>query len=531
MKKTTMMTAVLIAAMASGIQAATEKPNIVLIYMDDLGWKDIGCAGSTFYKTPNIDRLAAQGIRFTRSYSAAPLCAPSRGAVLTGKYPARTKYTSISGGGKDDSLWTQSKALGVGNTCIEAKDRHVVPSTETIFAEQLREAGYKTCFLGKWHCGSRPGYAPQDRGYDEVHAFFPNRDGGLYPHYLTQGDIDQMVGLPNAKPGDYLSEIMTDQACDFMAEQAKADKPFLLHLCHYLVHGPMVPKKGLSEQYAERLETVQTDQDNCDYAAMVETMDDSVGQIMERLEKLGLLENTLVIFTADNGGLTWKEVTSNYPLMGGKSFAYEGAYRVPFIANWKGRIEPGQINDTRVIGTDLYPTLLQTANLPPNPKQHVDGLSLMGEFTKGKEGPCLPERPLYFHHPHYTHASSPHSVIIDGGYKLLRYYNDEEGGYALFNLEEDPYEQNDLCDTNPETVQQLAKKLDAFLDGVDAERPIRADSEEGRRTLELHAQGANKGWSKKYKDKKNVINKRTERELAMKERAVQEQKIALGKEK
>ncbi len=419
--------------------AATEKSNIVLIYMDDLGWKDIGCAGSEFYKTPNIDRLSAQGVRFTRAYSAAPLCAPSRGAVLTGKYPARTKYTSISSGGKDDSLYTQSKALGVGNTCLEAKDRHVVPSTETFFAEQLQEAGYATCFLGKWHCGSKPGYAPQDRGYDEVHAFWPNGDGDHYPHYLTQKKIDGMMGLPNAKPGDYLSENMTDQACEFITEQAKAEQPFLLHLCHYLVHGPIIPKEGLTEQYKERLKIISTDQSNCKYASMVESMDDSVGQILGQLEKLGLLENTLVIFTADNGGLTLNEITSNYPLMGGKSFSHEGGYRVPFIASWKGRIPPGQLNDTRIIGMDIYPTLLQAANLPPNPGQHMDGLSLMGEFTQGREGARLPERPLYFHHPHYTHASSPHSVIIDDGFKLeekkgtFRYsYGGKKGDIPLF---------------------------------------------------------------------------------------------------
>lgn len=527
MKKRLFMAIVALLAYGT-VRAAPQKPNIVLIYMDDLGLKDIGCAGSTFYKTPNIDRLAAQGIRFTRAYSAAPLCGPSRGALITGKFPGRTKYTSLISDGKDDSLYTQSKALGVGNTTLEAKHRHVVPSTETTFAERLHTAGYRNCFLGKWHCGAAPGYHPKDRGYDEVHAFWPKGDGGRYPHYLAQTDIDGMMGLPKAKPGDYLSEIMTDQACEFMAEQAKAEKPFLLHLCHYLVHGPIVPKEGLREQYEERLKTIRTDQSNCKYASMVESMDDSVGQIMDQLETLGLLENTLVIFTADNGGLTWHEVTSNYPLMGGKSFSHEGAYRVPFIASWKGRIKPRQLNDTRIVGMDIYPTILQAAGLELDPEQHADGLGLMGEFTNGKDGARLPTRPLYFHHPHYTHASGPHSVIIDGGYKLVRYYNDEEGAYALFNLEQDPYEQTDLCDTNPEAVQQLAKKLDAFLDGVDAERPVLSDSEEGRRTLELHAQGKNKGWSKKYKDHTTIINKKTERDFAMMERAVQEKKIAAG---
>lgn len=513
----------------AGLASASQQPNIVLIYMDDLGWKDIGCAGSEFYKTPHIDRLAAQGIRFTRAYAAAPLCAPSRGAVITGKFPGRTQFTSVCAGGTDDSLYTQSKALGVGNTNLEAKHRRAVPSTETLFAEKLKDAGYQNCFIGKWHCSTMPGYGPKDRGYDEVHALFERGDGGRYPKYLTQKDVDDMTGLPKAKAGDYVSETMTDQACEFIEEQAKAGKPFFVHLCHFLVHNPIVAKEGLPEQYAERHKTIKTDQSHYKYASMVESMDDSVGGIMAQLEKLGLLENTLVIFTADNGGLTLNEITSNYPLMGGKSFSHEGAYRVPFIAQWKGRIKPGQLNDKRIVGTDIYPTILQAAGLPLDPKQHVDGLGLMGEFTGGSVGDLLPERALYFHHPHYTHASGPHSVIIDGDYKLVRYYNDEEGAYALFNLSKDPGEQNDLCDTNPETVERLDEKLQAFLMDAEVELPVPADSIEGRRTLELHAKGANKGWSKMFKDEKKVINKKTERNLAMKERRVQESKIADGR--
>jgi arylsulfatase A-like enzyme len=334
-----------------------------------------------------------------------------------------------------------------------------------------------------------------------------------------------MTGLPNAKPGDYLSEPMSDQACEFIKTQAQAKKPFLLHLCSYLVHGPIIPKEGLREKYEERLKTVKTDQDNCKYAGMVESMDDSVGRIMGQLEKLGLLENTLVIFTADNGGLSWNGVTSNYPLMGGKSHSQEGAFRVPFIASWKGRIPSGQVNATRIVGTDIYPTILEAANLPLDPQQHIDGLSLMGEFTQGEP---LPARPLYFYHPHYTHASGPHATIIDGGYRLVRHYNDETGAFSLFNLEEDPYELNDLSETHPEKVQQLAKKIDGFLAGVGAELPIRSDSEKGRETLALHAEGANKGFSKRYKNHIRVINKETERKLALKERALQEKKLGLG---
>jgi arylsulfatase A-like enzyme len=524
MKKT--LCAVLMVPMllfAAAMPATPKRPNIVLIFMDDLGWRDLSCTGSKFYKTPNIDRLAAQGVRFSRAYSAAPLCAPSRGAVLTGKCPARTKFTSIMAHSDDDSLYTQSKALGVGNQCLEAKHRQAVPSTETLFAERFKEAGYRTCFLGKWHASRAPGYHPKDRGYDEVYAL---RKAGGYPYYITQEQIDSMEGLPGAKPGDYLPELMTQWACDFMARQVEADQPFLLHLCHFLVHGPITAKKDLVPEYTERLKTIQTDQDNVAYATMVQAMDESVGRIMDQLEKLGQLENTLIIFTSDNGGLTLKETTSNYPLMGGKSFSYEGGCRVPFIANWKGHIKPGQINHTCVIGTDIYPSFLEAAGLPLDPEQHADGLSLMGEFTQGEEGALLPPRPLYFHHPHYTHASGPHSIIIDGGWKLVRYYNDAEGGYALFNLEQDPNEQNDLSASKPEILARLSKKLNDYLLQVDAELPVPADSVEGRRTLALHEQKKNKGWSEQYKNHTNAMNKKTERELALEERSVQERKIA-----
>ncbi len=511
------------------VEARTVKqPNIVLIYMDDLGWKDIGCCGSRFYKTPNIDRLARQGMRFTHAYSAAPICSPSRGAVLSGKFPGRTQFTAVmQTDATDDSLYTQSKILGVGNQNLEALHRHVLPRGETLFAERLKAGGYRNCFFGKWHCGHAPGFRPHDRGYDEVHAFFSTCDGARYPHYLMPADIDEMEGLPKAKPGDYLSEAMSVQACDFIEEHMElhADKPFLLHLCHFLVHAPIVPKKGLPEQYAERLKTVKSDQDHCQYASMIESMDDSVGMIMDQLERLGLLENTLVLFSSDNGGLTLHEFTSNYPLMGGKSFAYEGGYRVPLIACWKDRISPGTLNSTRTVGMDLYPTLLEAAGLDLDPKQHVDGLSLLGELTDGREGHLLPVRPLYFHHPHYTHASSPHSIIIDGDYKLIRYYNDEEGGYALFNLIEDPYEQKDLFKEQPETVAVLGRKLRRFLVETGSQMPVPAESAEGRRSLELHARGQTKGWFEKTRNLKKVFNKKTERELALAERALQEGKL------
>lgn len=348
----------------AGAEVSSGPPNIVIIYMDDLGWKDINVTGSAFYQTPNIDRLARNGVLFTQAYSPAPLCAPSRGALITGKFPGRTKFTSISANGVDDSLYAQSKVLGVGNQYLEAPHRRVIPKAETTFAERFKEAGYKTCFMGKWHSGRAPGYHPRDRGYDETYAI---RKGGGYPYYLTQDQIDGLESVPGAEPGDYLPELMTGWATDFMARQVAAERPFLLHVSHFLVHTPITGKKEYEASYSKRLKTIRTDQDHVAYATMVQAMDDSVGQILEKLEALGQLDNTLILFTSDNGGYTGREVTSNYPLMGGKSFSLEGGYRVPFIAQWSGVIPAGQINHTRIIGMDIYPTILEAAGLELDP--------------------------------------------------------------------------------------------------------------------------------------------------------------------
>lgn len=500
--------------------------NIVLIYMDDLGWKDVGFAGSKFYRTPHIDRLAAGGIHFSKAYSPGPLCAPSRGAVLSGKFPGRTQFTSVVSNAPDDALYSQSKALGIGNHCLEAAHRQNLPLSERVFAERFQAAGFRTCFIGKWHCGRKPGYHPQDRGYDEVYAV---RKAGGYPYYLSQEEIDHLEGVPEAEPGDYLPELMTRRACEFIERQSQAGQPFLLHLSHFLVHTPITPYRVYASDYTSRLQEIRTDQDNIAYATMVQAMDDSVGAIMRQLEESGQLEQTLILFTSDNGGYTGRETTSNYPLLGGKSFSLEGGYRVPFVAHWKGTIKPGRVDDIRVIGMDLYPTMLEAAGLPLDPDQHEDGLSLMGLLTGGNGDESLRERPLYFHHPHYTHASSPHSIVIDGDHKLIRYYNDAAGGYVLFNLKEDPAELEDLSDVEPERLRVMANQLKAFLEQAGAELPVPADSVAGQRLIQLHAAGENTGWSERFKDHRQVMNQATERALALREREVYEQKLGIKK--
>lgn len=495
-------------------QDEVKRPNIVLIYMDDLGWKDVGYAGSTYYETPNIDQLASSGMQFTRAYSAAPLCSPSRGAVVTGRTPARNKYTNVFFNGKnstkDDALHDQSKEYGIGNQYLEARHRHALGKENTLFAEKLRDAGYQTAYMGKWHNGGFDGYRAQDRGYNYVAGTTTKKDGGFYDHVLTKESLKILYNMPEAKEGDYLADLLTNHAVDFIDKNK--EKPFMLHLSHYLVHGPIIPKKEWLPKYENKK---SNDQSNPKYATMVEAMDESVGRVMAKLKELNLLENTLVIFTSDNGGLSLNGITSNYPLRGGKSFSYEGGFRVPFIASWKNKIKPNQSNDTRVIGTDIYPTILNAANLPLDYEQHIDGKNLLPMFLNEKP---LENRPLYFHFPHYTHATSPFSSIIDGDFKLIRYYNDAEGKYALFNLTEDISEENDLSAQRPEIVKVLDDKLTVLLEDANAEYPIPVESEKGKAQIEKFYNGEIKSFTTKRISGWRIRNKKSERILADMER-------------
>ena len=499
-------------------QKEETKPNIVLIYMDDLGWKDVGYAGSTYYETPNIDKLAASGMWFTRAHSAAPLCAPSRSAVVTGRSPARNKYTNVlyhnTHGTNDDTLHEQSKEFGIGNQNLEGAHRHAVPKENVLFAEKLVAAGYKTAYLGKWHNGWFDGYKPEDRGYEYVAG---TGNEAFYDHIITEESLKKVYNLPEAKEGDYLADLLTNHAVDFIDKNK--DQPFMLHLSHYLVHGPITPKTEFLPKYENKQ---GNDQDNAGYATMVAAMDESVGRIMTKLQALNLLENTLVIFTSDNGGLTLNGITSNYPLRGGKSFAYEGGTRVPFIASWANKIKPNQSCDSRIIGMDIYPTILAAAGLPLDYQQHIDGKNLLPVLLGEKP---LDNRALYFHFPHYTHATSPFSSIIDNDFKLIRYYNDAEGRYALFNLKEDISEENDLSKTRPDLVKALDDKLTKLLTAADAAYPILAESEIGKEKIARYYKGEILGFSTRNVTNWRVRNKKSERTLADMERICFEKKI------
>ncbi len=457
--------------------ARADSPNILFILIDDMGWKDIGCAGSTYYRTPHIDGLASTGVRFLNAYSAAPVCTPSRGAIFSGKYPARTQLTTVFRGpaGPDDRLHDQSKYQGERDQYFEARHRHVLSKKEVILAQSLADGGYETAFFGKWHIGECPDYYPTDRGFHLAKGYRTKQDGKR-SHWVR--DFENAAHLDDADRDAYFADVLTDECIDFMV--ANRDRPWLAVLSHYLVHSPVQPKPDKLARYQNQ---PTTDQNNPGYAAMVESVDDSVGRLLQALEKLGLEQNTLVLFTSDNGGLTPRN-TSNYPLMGGKSFPFEAGMKVPFIVRWPGKIMPGTSAE-RIIGMDIYPTILTATGLPLRPEQHVDGLDLMPLLTQKA---TLRQRPIVFHFPHYTHATGPFSAVIEDHWKLIRFYNDEQGATLLYNLAVDPEEQHNLADTQTALRDRLAGRLDRLLRDMKAEMPARntaydPDAHDGQKNL------------------------------------------------
>lgn len=441
------------------------KPNIIVILADDLGWKDVGYAGSSFYRTPNIDRLAREGMQFSQAYSAACVCSPSRGAIYSGKNPARTALTTVWSGGEgpDDRLFDRSKIQGGVNQHLEARQRHALPKSETTFAQVLAEAGYATGFFGKWHCGEFDGNQPSDRGFQHAQGFrLPAAGGSTRGHWGKNYRRDTLANLPGLKPADYLADVLTDGAVKFIHDPKS--RPFLLVLSHYLVHTPLQAKPELVAAYAN---AKKTDQNNPRYAAMVESLDQSVGRVLDALQREGMSENTLIVLTSDNGGLA-PLATSNYPLMGGKSSPFEGGTRVPLAIRWPSVIKPGTSCLQRVIGMDFYPTFLEVAGLPLMPQQHTDGVSLLPVLAgSGK----LAERPLVFHFPHYSGSTGPNSVLIENNWKLIRFYNDETGRCLLYNLAEDPFEQHDLSASAPDRVRARDEQLTRLLGEMKAQMP------------------------------------------------------------
>ena len=443
----------------SGISQAVEptQPNIILFLIDDLGWRDLGCQGSTYYRTPNIDRLAGKGVRFTDAYAACAVCSPTRAAVLTGKYPARLLLTNWL----PDGRWNPKAKLR------EGRFLRGLPVEEFTLAEALRAAGYRTANIGKWHLGSEPFSLPEHHGFDvnvagNAHGapgsyFFPYQGNWLIP--TTELRAKWNV-LPDGKVGEYLTDRLTDEAVKSIHESK--GKPFFLYFPHYGVHTPLQAKPEVAAKY-ERIPKAER-QGKPEYAAMVESIDDSVGRVMATLRELKLEDNTVIIFTSDNGG--FYNATSNAPLRANKGAYYEGGIRVPLIIKWPSVTKPGLVVNDPVTSTDLYPTCLAAAGLSALPNQHVDGVNLQPVLTGAGS---LPDRALFWHFPHYNdHPSSvPSSVIRKGDWKLIETFDPE--GTELYNLAHDLSESKDLAVTETAKLAELRRELDAWRKQVGAE--------------------------------------------------------------
>ncbi len=453
-------------ALGQAQKTAKKKPNIVFILVDDLGWKDAGCYGSQYYETPNIDRLAAEGMRFTNAYAACAVCSPTRAAVMTGRYPARLGVTDwirarFQGGQIPEDKKNPARYVGGPNRKLLCPANALwLELDEITIAEALKPAGYTSCHIGKWHLGADDWY-PEKQGFDYN---IGGCDFGQPPSYFDPYFRKGQGSIPTLKPrrtGEYLTDREADEAVNFIRRHR--DKPFFLYMAHYAVHTPIQGKKALIEKYKAK---PPTDQKNPTYAAMVESVDDALGKICSVLDELGLAEDTIIFFTSDNGGLMG--VTSNKPLRAGKGYPYEGGIREPLIVRWPKAIKPGSVSNEIVTSVDYFPTICELAGVPLPNDRPIDGVSLVKHLvTNGKEK--LKRNAVYWHFPHYRGHILPYSIIRCGDWKLIKRYEGKE--FELFNLKQDPYEQNDLSERMPGKVAELDAKLRRWLASTNAKLP------------------------------------------------------------
>lgn len=451
--------------------SAAGKPNIVFILADDLGWKDLSNEGSTYYESPNIDKIAGQGMKFTRGYAACQVCSPSRASIMTGKYPTKHGITTYIGDASGEA-WRGRKRH---DSNFPADYERNLRASEITLAEALKDAGYTTFFAGKWHLGSK-GSWPTDHGFDI------NKGG--WDVGSPRGGFFAPWNNPNLEPGpngESLTLRLGQETAKFIEEHK--DEPFLAYLAFYTVHAPIQTTPELWEKYRnkaaddgladsrflwDRRLPVRQVQDCPIYAGMIETMDDAVGLVLAKLDELGLSENTIVCFTSDNGGVSSGDAfsTSNLPLRGGKGRQWEGGIREPFYITVPGLTKPGSTSEIPVNGIDWYPTLLELAGVDVPKDQDIDGVSLVPILKGG----TIADRPLFWHYPHYgNQGGEPSSIITENDWKLIFYH--EDGRSELYSLADDPQETADVADTHPEKVAMLWKKLEAWLQATGAKLP------------------------------------------------------------
>lgn len=447
-----LLSLVLAAAVCRTATAAdSARPNIILIVIDDFGWADLGCYGSTFHETPNVDGLARSGLRFTNGYAACPVCSPSRAALMTGKYPARLHLTD----------WLPGRTDRPSQKLLRPTIIQQLPLEEVTPAEALKPAGYTSASIGKWHLGSRP-FWPEHQGFDR-------NVGGTATGSPPGGYFKFWTPSMQARDGsEYLTDRLTDEAIGFI--EANRARPFFLYLPHYAVHIPLQAKEELVARYRSKTPATGSEQRNPIYAAMIQSVDEGVGRMLRKLDDLGIAGRTVVIFTGDNGGLSVKEgpntpSTSNTPLRAGKGYLYEGGIRVPLIVRWPGVTRPGSVSDVPVSGQDLYPTILEIGGTATAAGQVVDGESLV-PLLKGDGSPRRDA--LFWHYPHYSNqGGKPGAAIRQGNLKLIEWY--EDGRAELYDLASDPGERRDLAAERPAEVTRLRERLAGWRESVGAQ--------------------------------------------------------------
>lgn len=438
--------------------ASAQRPfNVVFFLVDDLGWTDLSCYGSDYYQTPHIDQLAAEGMKFTQNYAACNACSPTRGALMTGMYPARTHLTDwIPGWGKQYSQFA----------LLPPKWKQYLEQKHTSLPEALHAAGYTTLHLGKWHLGG-PGNLPQDHGFD-INIGGSIRGLPASYHFPYGGAAMKWhSSLPESqRKGRYLTDRLADEAVSLIKLQK--EKPFFMYFSFYSVHAPIQGRKDLVQKYKGLPDG--KNHKNPEYAAMVEAVDEAVGRVRAQLEQSRIADQTLIIFTSDNGGVR-RKTSSNAPLRGEKGQHWEGGSRVPAIVHWPGVTQPGTVCTEQVITMDYYPTILEITGVPGNAahNKNVDGLSLV-PILKDPKG-SLGRDALYWHYPHYNvFIGIPYSAIRVGDYKLIKYYEDNHT--ELYNLATDISEAHDLTKSQPDITTRLKKQLEAHLQQVGAQLPV-----------------------------------------------------------
>ncbi len=465
MKRYFLLPSLLILSLLFSCKTEKQPPNFVFILIDDLGWADVKCNyPASFYDTPNIDKLAKSGVRFTYAYAAHPVCSPTRAALMTGKHPNRVNITDWIPGHDPKN-----------RPLLGPQDGTELPLEEVTLAEKLKEKGYRTCYIGKWHLGDE-GYFPEDQGF-EINIGGHHRGsppGGYYSPY-------ENPKLEDGPEGEYLTDRLTEESIRFI--EANRENPFFLYLAFYTVHTPIQAAEGHFEKYRAKREALNLEevphkkegegftkliQENAAFASMVEAMDENVGRVIHALEKNGLDENTWIIFTSDNGGLSTlhrkNAPTSNGPLRAGKGWCYEGGIRVPLIIDGPEVSQPGSVTNDPAVSMDFYTTVLNLAGVEHDSN---DGVNLLPLLTEGKK---LQRDELFWHYPHY-HGSSwkPGSALRKGNWKLVVHYEDERT--ELFNLADDPGEETDVSAQFPEKAEELKVILNKKLEETGAKFP------------------------------------------------------------